>query len=248
MIPCYVISITDDFPNRKSLESIGLNPIKFQGVNAMKDEHLKYSEKIHVFCKYFCPKGMVGCGLSHILLAEKLHKENVSIALVLEDDAYPKVSRLDLEEIIASVPDDWEIIKLHCDLYCKDGSYDNEMNSSTACYLINIKGMKKLSSFKVHHHIDGQINWSDMKVYKSKYNMFMTDESTSTLRDTENVHWASYFTKKPTSGEKNTNAIYQSKVFRLLNTEYTVGDMLDMGCIMFIFFILYKIVCLCISL
>ena len=239
MIPCYVITIKDDFPNRKSLERVGLNPIQFQGVNASKDEHLKYPEKTHIFCRYFCPKGMVGCGLSHILLAEKLYKENVQVALVLEDDAYPKVSKLDFDEIVASVPEDWDIIKLHCDLYCKDGTYDNGFNGSTAAYLINRKGMKKLSHEKVFTNIDYQFIYSGLKVYKTKYNLFMTDESSSALRDTHNVHWASYFTKTPTSGEKDTNTIYQSKLFRILNNEYTVGNAIDMCCIIFISIILY---------
>ena len=118
-VPCYVITLEDDFPAKNSLVKIGLNPIKFKGVNAKKDEHLKYSEHISTWCKYACPKSTIGCGLSHILLSKKLHDEGIPIALILEHDAYPKnISKFDIDKIIKSVPSDWEIIKLHCSMFC----------------------------------------------------------------------------------------------------------------------------------
>jgi GR25 family glycosyltransferase involved in LPS biosynthesis len=239
-VPCYVITIQDDFPNRKSLERIGLNPVTFKGVNAKKDEHLKHLKHVHPVCQKFCPRGTIGCGLSHILLAQKLYDANVPIALILEDDAYPKVSEIDFEQIISSVPEDWEMIKLHCDMYCKDGTYDAGINASTGAYLINRKGMKKLSTKRVIQHIDLQLALTDMKMYKSMYNIFATDENASSLRETKKVHWGSYFVPRPTSGEKNENTQMQNKMLRIpgTNIELTVGNMID-GLSLILLFILF---------
>lgn len=93
----------NDFDNRKSLQSIGLNPIGFKGVNGKKDE---YQEYVDPDCFASCPKAVIGCGLSHVLLARKLYDEGTDIALVLEDDAYPIHVHIDFESIIKSVPED----------------------------------------------------------------------------------------------------------------------------------------------
>ena len=241
-VPCYVITIKDDFPNRKSLERIGLNPVTFKGVDAAKDEHLKYQKHVHPFCQKVCTKGMIGCGISHILLAEKLYNEKVPVALILEDDAYPKVSKIDFEQIISSVPEDWEMIKLHCDMNCEDGSHTVGFNGSTGAFLINRKGMEKFSRKRVLYHIDIQLSLSDIKIYKSRYNIFSTDESSSSLRETKKVHWASHFVPRPTSGEKDENAVMQSKFSRIPGTtiELTVGNVVDMIFLFLIFFVLYN--------
>ncbi len=100
MMPCHVITLKDDFPNRKSLERIGLNPTTFKGIDARQDEHLEYLKHVHPTCQYICPKSTIGCGVSHILLARKLYKERVPIALILEDDAYPTVSKIDFDKVV----------------------------------------------------------------------------------------------------------------------------------------------------
>jgi hypothetical protein len=172
IVPCYVIHLGPDFDNRKSLQRIGLNPIGFKGVNGKKDEYLRYREYIDPDCFDSCPKAVLGCGLSHILLAKKLYDEGADIALVLEDDAYPTSARIDFESVLASVPGDWEIIKLHTCVF----------GLSTAAYLINRKGMNKLGHLKVKYHIDYQISHlSDIRVYSSA-NLFWTDETTSNIR------------------------------------------------------------------
>jgi hypothetical protein len=231
MIPCYVIYLGDSFPNKQSLINIGLDPIGFKGVDARKNEHLQYQNKIHDICKYTCPKSTIGCGLSHILLAQKLYDENIDMALILEDDAYPKVSQLDVRKIIQEVPDDWELIKLHCDMYCKDGSYQVGHNGSNAAFIINNKGIKKLKNLKVLNHIDVQMNYfSGIVMYKSKVNLFSADESTSTIRgDYTNDHWASNLMQNPTSGEKIKAHVFMYKLLRIpgTNIEITFGSIIN---------------------
>ena len=246
MIPCYVITLKNDFPNRKSLEGAGFRPILFKGVNAKKEEHLQYRENLSTFCDVACPIGVIGCGLSHILLAGKMYDEGLDVALVLEDDAYPKFNTLDINGIVNSVPNDWEIIKLHCDMYCNEGSHEvtARCSVSLAAYLINRKGMYKLKTSKLIYHIDTQLIFSDIKTYKSKYNMFLTDESTSDIRNVNDKHWASIFLPDVSSGEKPKSALLQCTLIRIPGTsiEITVGQVVNTFCSLLIIFILYNVV------
>lgn len=239
MIPCYVIHVGQTFPNKEALDGIGLDPIGFKGVDARKDEHLQYSEYIENSCQFTCPKTAIGCGLSHVLLAEKLYDEGYDTALVLEDDAYP-FQTIDFESVIQTVPDDWEIIKLHCDTGCMDGSHSLDDHGSTAAYIINRKGMLKLKDTKVRFHIDYQIaHMSDIVSYKSLHNLFWTDESNSINREKDSVHWLSYFFKEPTSGEKKNYHKLSYKIIRIPGTdvEFSTRQIIDgvliLACVLF---------------
>jgi hypothetical protein len=239
MVPCYVIHLGTDFANRTSLQSIGLNPTGFKGVDAKKDEYLQYREYVDPDCFESCPKAAMGCGLSHVLLAEKLYDEGYDVALVLEDDAYPKVVHFDFESIIQSVPSDWEIIKLHCDKYGKDGS-NVAYFASAAAYIINRKGMFKFKNLKVKFHIDYQmVNLTDIVVYKSQTNLFWTDESSSSNRNGKG-HWISAFMREPTSGEKGKETFFMYPIHRIPGTtiEYTPGTIVNVALI-FLLIVLY---------
>lgn len=229
LIPCYVIHL-GEYKNKNSLLNHGFNPIGFRGVNAKNDEHLIHQDRIN--CKHTCPKSTIGCALSHILLAQKLYDENVSLALVLEDDAYPKTSFIDFEQIIEDVPEDWDIIRLHCDMHCKDGSTSiGFVNGSSASYIINQSGINKLKDMKVETHVDVQMShFSPLNVYKSRTNLFRTDESSSNIRSSGiSKHWASTFMMDPTSGEKTKDMIFMYKLFRVpgTNIEVTFGQLIN---------------------
>jgi len=243
MIPCYVIHLGDTFENKKSLQDVGLIPIGFKGVDARKNEHLNYPDNINSMCKVFCPISTIGCGLAHILLAKKLYNENIDIALILEDDAYPKFKKFDLHEILSTIPSDWELIRLHCDIYCDSSNKIKQPNGSAAAYIINRKGIQKQKDLKVLYHVDFQINYvSDIKVYKTNTNLFYTDERTSNIRDSHKVHWISYFLPTPTSGEKSKETIFLYKQIRLplINKELTTGDLIDIFTILLIIWIFIK--------
>lgn len=176
--PTYVITLNDDLEEQgAALRGVGFHPILFHGVDSQKDEHLQYIDHIDPSCLNMCPKSVIGCGLSHILLAQKIYYSGATVALILEDDAYPKVDNLEDEitKVFNEVPDDWEIIRLHCDTHCVDGQNVIGQNGSTAAYLINRRGMEILMNTKVNNHIDWQQN-TILNIYKSKINLFWTDE------------------------------------------------------------------------
>lgn len=245
MVPCYVIYLDDGFPNKQSLVDIGLNPIGFRGVDARKDEHLKYTSHVNGVCEHVCPKSLIGCGLSHILLMEKLYNENIPLALILEDDAYP-IQDIDFDKIISEVPDDWEIIKLHCDIYSVDGSVIPSLFSgSAAAYLINRSGITKVKNMKVNNHFDIQLYYSDINVYKTPTNLFMTDESYSKIRD-GGSHWMSIFFPETTGGEKTKDHIFMYRVLRIPGTsvELTAGHIINILTVIIIIFIILNIIIL----
>ena len=186
-LPCFIINLNDSPQNfekqRPFLLKEGLDPVRFIGVDARKDEHLKYLDHVTDLCQTTCPKTAIGCGLSHVLLARHIRDLGLPIALVLEDDAYPKTNNLlqSIQETIQETPNDWDILKLHCFFPCRKNSITSK-GSSLAAYLVSPSGIKKLADTKVNTHIDFQINMSEFKVYKSRNNLFWTDESSSTNR------------------------------------------------------------------
>jgi GR25 family glycosyltransferase involved in LPS biosynthesis len=247
ILPTYVIHLGESFSNRQSLIDIGLEPVGFKGINAKKNEHLRYADRITPMCQYFCPKSPIGCGLSHILLADTLFQKQVPMALILEDDAYPLVQSIDFEQIIQSVPPDWELIKLHCDPNCKDGEYrviKEDEAMSTAAYIINTKGIQKLKDMKLSYHIDHQLFWSNIKQYKSRRNLFWTDESSSNIRVSQNTHWFIHLMKlisKPlTSGEKSIEQIHSYPVLRIpfIDVELAIGNVIDLCIFLIVVYLL----------
>lgn len=221
--PSFVITLKDNLGKQEiALNEVGIYPEIFKGVDGRKDEYKYHEDRISNFCNVLCTKSIKGCGLSHILLNEKIYKMGIPIALIFEDDAYP-IDGLDIgyeiDKVLQEVPDDWEIIRLHCDTFCKDGTNSIEapmpmFNGSTAAYLVNAQSAKKISETLLNTHIDLQQNVS-FKIYKTKRNVFWTDESTST-NSTKQKSWISplYNIMFPiTSGEKTWDIVLSFPVF-----------------------------------
>jgi hypothetical protein len=226
LLPSFVITLNDTLGDQEvALEKAGIYPKLVKGVNGKKDEHVKYADRIDPFCLKTCPKSMIGCGLSHILLCEQIYKSGIPMALILEDDAYP-IEGIDMSheitKVLNEVPDDWEVIKLHCDAFCKYGSNSSKgldlfpVTGSTAAYIVNNKSAKKISEFKVQEHIDKQ-QYHKCIMYKSKYNLFRADETTSTnAARRHSVFTPILNTFVPiTSGEKTWDDILGFKSFKI---------------------------------
>ena len=202
-IKAFVINLDDSKHNyekqKPHLEDLGLEVHRFSGINGTKDEHLEYTQYITLFALEFSPKSVIGCSLSHILLAKYI-SENYDdpYYLIFEDDAYP-LEKYNTREIfntelsrtindINAIDPTWDIISL-CS-YALAGSTNN-INVLTGCaaaYLINRNSVKKLSKQKVTWHHDIMCNIF-YKKYKSKTNLFITDESSSTNRIKQTVYF-----------------------------------------------------------
>jgi hypothetical protein len=242
--PTYVITLNKDLGEQGvALRNVGLNPILFHGIDSRKDEHLQYVDKISPLCLQTCPKSAIGCGLSHVLLAQKIYYTGASIALILEDDAYPKIDNLheEISKTLNEVPDDWEIIKLHCDIHCKDGQNRVGVNFSAAAYLINRKGMEIMMNTKVQRHIDSQ-QLMILKVYKSKVNLFWTHErkvSTNRIQQTSFVSNILDVVHPVTSGEKTWDDALSYKLIRIPFTNIELNWIMIFTAIFIILIILF---------
>jgi len=175
------------------LENIGLDIERFKGINAINNEHLEYKNYIHNLAIHFSPKGVIGCGLSHILLCEKIKNLDLDMALIMEDDAFPLFDKTNFNNILTKtinditiLDKDWDIIQLHSDapLPTHETYFTHALCGSTAAYLISKKGAIKMSKEKVFWHIDvyTSVN-NNFKKYRSKYNLFWTQENFSLNRN-----------------------------------------------------------------
>ena len=184
----FVINLDDYKENYNKqlpyLENIGLKVERFQGINALKDEHLNpiYKQYISKFAFNFTPKSVIGCALSHILCCKHIYNNYVNpednnelklnepsygdktpFFLIMEDDAFPKYIKEDfLNKLNKTVYEiqlldpNWEIIQLHSDaFYPTTNTYTTHFAcGSSAAYLISQSGLKKNLKSKILSHMD----------------------------------------------------------------------------------------------
>jgi glycosyl transferase family 25 len=123
-------------------------------------------------------KGAIGCAMSHILLWERLQKENNNISIIFEDDVYfSKDFYIKLKNYINNLPKDFDISQLLIhDLQRKYFPISNNVNKyvkegypqyGTVGYIISKKGIKKLLNKckPIYTPIDNMI----MNNIKNKY-------------------------------------------------------------------------------
>ena len=225
--PCYVISLNDSLGEQgDALRKVGLNPILFKGVNGKNKEHLNFIEHIQTSCLYICPHSLMAIGLSHVFAAKKLYESNATMGIIMEDDAYP-IDGINLEyeikKVLGEVPDDWDIIRMHCDSHCVDGQNNvgNE-DSSCAAYIINRKGMKIMMDTKIKNHIDIQQSRTMKNIYKTHKNLFVTiekKESTNRIQTHFIISDIMDIIKPIKTGEKTWDDIFSYKYVRIPYTD-----------------------------
>lgn len=264
----YVINLYDYQENYKKqlphLENIGLKVYQFFGINALKDEHLnsEYKKYISNFAFNFTPKSVIGCALSHILCCKHIYNNHITCSkkypeffLIMEDDAFPKYNKLEFYKRINKTIEDieildpnWDIIQLHSDfIYETKKTYTAHLLSgSTAAYLISINGIKKNMNDKIYSHIDiFQYNFIKYKKYRSKENLFYTNENKSlnrSINKAKNFKYYSLYLKAyilklfnnytnllKLRGEKSYANFLEFKIFKLpsFKKEYTVNEFID---------------------
>lgn len=205
----YIINLKKDihiYYNLKDiLNNMGIYPHRFDAIyGKMIKDYNKYNEFITTYCKYLCPKGLIGCGLSHYTLLNNIHNGDLKgntndFTLVLEDDVIPLFEDKDeIIEIIDYAPNDCDLLMLHCLGRCP---YDDDNRTlylkptsrfigSAAAYLIRNSAIPKLLKTKLFFHVDMQFyNTILDNVYVYYKPMFRTDDSSS------NINESNYATK-----------------------------------------------------
>jgi GR25 family glycosyltransferase involved in LPS biosynthesis len=194
-----VINLDDYIKNfeiqKPYLDNLNLNVERFSGINAIKNQHIDYKSNISIFAKYFTPKPIIGCALSHILCCKYIYENYIDkydFFLIMEDDAFPLYNKKDFFEILNNTINDinildknWEIIQLHSDAFFPTtNTYSAHIVcGSTAAYLISKKGIEKTLNEKVLSHADFiQHNFIKYNKYRVKQNLFYTNEKDSLNR------------------------------------------------------------------
>ena len=253
----------DNYNTQKPyLENIGLKPERFSAINAIDNKHKLYTDKLTFFSKYFTPNSTIGCSISHILLCEKLYNEeivscknNIKYFLMMEDDCFPveKYNSLDkFEKIIRETIDNidiidpsWDLIQLHSDALFPtyDTYHTHFFCGSTAAYLLSINGVIKMANERVTNHLDFVTqNFIKYNKYRSRENIFYTDEQNSLQR--KNTNLISLKIKKriiekiiPLRGEKDWGHFLQFKIIKIpgFNYDLTSNEIIDYIFGMYIF-------------
>lgn len=172
----YVINLQKDIDKWKKIQvnfkNTGLQLIRFNAINGKNIQRTTKKFPITKFCNTFCNDGMIGCGLSHIKLADTIYKNDKNnFSLILEDDVFPIKNDIkqSIINLVKNTPKNWDIIKIYNVGFCKQLKNPMWLCGSTAGYLLSKKGALKLSKLKLNYHIDIQIhNNKYLNIYKSK--------------------------------------------------------------------------------
>jgi hypothetical protein len=149
----------------------------------------------------------------------------------MEDDAYPLYNKEYFHKHLQSticnihtIDKEWDIISLHIDgpcsdflNTCKDNYHISPTSGSFAAYVISRNGVIKLANETIFWHIDGITSTNGKyRKYKSKKNLFWTDEKNSTNRENSNLYIGKLLNKLlPLKGEKTWKHILNYNVFRI---------------------------------
>ena len=241
MIKTFVINLDRSIANynrqRPYLESLGLDVYRFPAIDGNKDEHLQYSHIVDTIYYEFVPKTVLSTSLSHIFVCKYIQSliqngNTDPYFFIMEDDAYPLYNKEHFHKNLHStirdihtIDKDWDIISLHidgpCSDYtntCKENYYISATSGSFAAYVISRNGVMKLANETIFWYPDGMtsIN-SKYRKYKSKKNLFWTDEKNSNGRKNSEIGFIENILNSflPLKGEKTWNHILNYKIIKI---------------------------------
>jgi len=183
----YVINLKNDTKKwdimKKNFKSTDLHLIRFDAIDGKHISPEILEQYVAPLCRTFCSRSAIGCGVSHVILAEHfLEKDPFDFCLILEDDMIPLYTNLatKINQCVDQMKSvDWDIIKLYCSGMCfynnkKITKTDKMKHRSTGAYLLSLKGAQKIAKFTVDDHIDKQFEYSNLSIYLNKYPLFET--------------------------------------------------------------------------
>jgi len=130
----YVVNLKRDIDRfhqlKKSMKERNIDIERFDAIYGKEiDNFDPYQNYISSYCQYFCPRGLVGCGLSHFILLDMIYQnyqktKDTEYTLILEDDVIPIFNnKKDIDDIIKNIPSSCDILLLYCQGLC---GYDSK--------------------------------------------------------------------------------------------------------------------------
>ena len=160
----------------------GITFERVPGVDGKRVSDDELEKTVGVACRYLCSPSMIGIGLSHMKIWQRIVDENIGCALIMEDDCVlcPNfVQRMN--SALSSVPPDFHVLLLGC-FFCPPLTKKNVPTETHEtpriaafaglhCYVVSLEGAKLLLENipRVKYHIDMQMNHIDgLKLYKTR--------------------------------------------------------------------------------
>ena len=166
-IPVYYINMDKDIDRKEYMESQLPNHFeryyRIPGVNGklIKNKNHDIVDGIEFFNEFNDNSvSEIGCTLSHLLAIKTAYENGEEIACIMEDDVYMNLLNIQeesLDEFIKEIDVDWEILHLYYQIsdnlnkdFTQLKNYRLHLHQkgkytySSACYIINRKGMKKM--------------------------------------------------------------------------------------------------------
>lgn len=118
----YVINLDKD---KERLQKIGGEldsaGISWERFSAVLGKNVVADQRLTGFCNEFCTDGIKGCALSHRTIWETAISHQYDSVMILEDDAYvPPDLDEKMRDLLAKIPNDWDLLYLGCRFYCND--------------------------------------------------------------------------------------------------------------------------------
>lgn len=144
-IPCFIINLEQDIKKQEQMKKVcrknDFKPIFIKAIygKALRTDYLNTVVNQNMAKEYFgreLSPGEIGVALSQLSIYERMIKDNIEIALILEDDVDFNFSPSYLSGLVYNLPQDWECIMLG----------HHTKRSRTIDTLASIWKQKKLSS------------------------------------------------------------------------------------------------------
>ena len=179
----YVINLDKDTERLEKMKK-RLEPYEFKRIKGIYGNEYDFSndDAVYFTCKYFCPKSVIGCALSHRLaLKTFIETSEKEYLLLLEDDAEPiEVEYIKkTEESIKNAPANWDVIKLDWgwSMWAPSTSYSEQnfysyYSALCTAIIVNKKGAKQILKNKIYWHYDNDIYFYGINVFNSPEKLF----------------------------------------------------------------------------
>jgi len=226
----FIINLEKDIKKKDYMKKLSCkNNLEIEFINAINGNNLNHDSISKVYSKqatlnYFSrelTKGEIGTALSHLHIYNTMIKENIHSALILEDDVDFNFTEKDLDNLVESLPKDWECVLLgHHTKRSRDIDtlpsfwHKHKITDTLECnrlaeeafgaygYLINTKGaLKSLHQFRT---IDRPIDhWSD-----KLHNLYAISPSIIKIND-DFTDASSLASARKIAGENITRTLFQ---------------------------------------
>lgn len=239
----YVINLDKDADRLEKMKK-RLEPNDFKRIKGIYGNEHDFSndDSVYFTCKYFCPKSVIGCALSHrIALKTFLETSEKEYLLLLEDDAEPMMNDYieKTEESIKNAPSDWDVLKLDWGKsICKplnryfDKDYLNYYSALTTALVINKKGAEKILQNKIYWHYDSDLYFYGLNIYNTPDKIFKQtwDEENNSNNRNKSIY---------PSGTEVLESL-NFKVVRVGDIEFSWNDLIYFLLFMILFYLLNR--------